>query len=179
MLNFKDKIWVTTNEQLQKYLHKCKGCWNVTLQGKLIIPYDEIQSFQFRTKKYTMVLNTKSKHSLDKELAHWICLHLDLITKQAFLFDSLNTIETTHPHVVLYLSKFCDSMNIKFHVFKLKTQQPNHLTCGFHALWMVHKTHKLNFSGILQLRTVFLPYSMYKREKFIIKTVLHDFSIDI
>ena len=179
MSHFSSKKWVTTNDHLVKLLKRCDKCWKLTLYGKLIIHYDEIDLLKIPQKKYTFILNTKSKYSTDDKLAHWVCFHLNCTTKKALIYDSLNSIELAHPHVATYLLTFCKSINFELHSLKLKTQQPHNFTCGYHVLWMLHKTHKLNFSALLSIKTVFLPYSIKQRETFVMKSVLNDFAITI
>ena len=174
---FDDKIWVTTGEQLRTHLKKCHHCWSITKQGQTVMLYDQLESFVFENRTYAFILNTKSIHVSNNDLAHWFCVVIDMKHKIALLHDSLNKLKENHPTVFEYLTRVCESLNLNLQVNGIKTQIEKHLTCGFHALWFVHKSHIHNVYGLLQLKQMMLPYSTEHREKFIIMNTLNIFDI--
>jgi len=165
---FDNKQWVTDSKQLTTYLQNCNHCWLATNNGETVLRYDQLESFVLEHKKYAFILNTKSKHTSNDDLAHWFTLVIDMKHKQALLHDSLNKLRQSHQIVFAYLTRFCNSLNLKLNETNIQTQVEKNLTCGFHALWFVHHSHKFNIHALLQLKRMLLPYSIKHRERFIV-----------
>ena len=177
MLALNQKEWITTDRQLRRYLKRCHQCFIATSHGKYVMPYNLLSMSHLKRKQYSFILNTINSTSQLQEVGHWFNFHINNITKQAILHDSLDEIEKSHREVFEHISQYCKKMNLNLHIYKLRTQSPNNLTCGIQSLWFNHKCHMLNIHGLLKLKQAFKNHSVYSREKFIVTDAVEMFHI--
>ena len=177
MKDFTDKRWITTDTDLRTLLKQCKKCFNSTLKGNLVTPYNEIETLQLSRTKFTLIMNTNNSEEEHPSVGHWIVCHVNPITKKAILHDSLNEIERCHPKVFSQIKLFCKNRHLKLYIFGIRTQGKDNKNCGLHSLWFTHKCHQLNLSALFRLGTVFKPYSVCEREHFVMHETLSTFRV--
>ena len=173
MQTYTNKRWVTSDLQLRKLLRQCRKCSWYTMNGNLILPYDDIVTAHVPQKKFTMILNTNK--SPDASIGHWLTCHVDVKTGIATLHDSLNEIEKFHPNVLQKIKLFCKIRNLTLNILRLKTQESKNVNCGIHSIWFTHKSHDLNSNALLKLKSLFQTYPVSVREQFVMNNVLSVF----
>ena len=175
LANLASDKWVTTDDELRNVLKKCNYCSKITNNGENIVSYKELNTIKInKSKKCCIVINT-AKNNTNGKLGHWITLYY--YCGQALVYDPLNTLHKLHPLVCFEIKSYCNKNNIKLKYLSIRTQTPNSLACGFHNVWFIHNSHKINTKGIMKLEKMLTNFSIKNREKFIISDVLKSFHV--
>ena len=175
MKDFTDKKWITTDKDIKNLLEQCKQCFASTMNGSLVLQYNELETLNVSRLKYTLILNTNSSDNATGSIGHWLVCHVNVLSKLSIIHDSLNEIERCHPDVLSQIRLFCKRNNLKLVILGLVTQKKQNLNCGLHSLWFTHKCHKYNSNALLKLKKMFGPYSVNERERYIMNEILSIF----
>ena len=181
---FRNDHWITTNEEIKNILKNCSQCWNSTLNGRLILPYNEIGSFPLQQKTQTFIINAHNEHNEEHPkkdgnnvIGHWILLSFDKTAQTAILFDPLNSLKKLHPHVSHFLETYCKNLKFQLKFLNVKTQANQSKACGFHVIWMTHKCHNLNVHGVIELSHISNTHSILNNESNIVRDVFKTFHL--
>ena len=175
MKDFTNKKWITTDKDIKSLLKQCKQCFASTINGSLVVPYNELGTFKISKTKYTLILNTNDSNDVTGSIGHWLVCHVNSLSGIALVHDSLNEVKRCHPNVLLQIQLFCSKNNLRLMILNFVTQEKKNLNCGLHSLWFTHKCHKYNSNALLKLKKMFAPYSVNEREHFIMNETFYVF----
>ena len=168
--------FVTTKDDIISSLSKYPKCLDSTIDGKLIISYEELPNILLNTfnKKavYNLIINSKIKQG---KIGHWTSL-IVFNSKILFLLDGLNEIKS-QIQVITNIKTFAKNNNLKIYDFNVRYQKPSSKKCGFLACFFVYKSITCSLPKFLKLRKMLLNNSVSTNENYIFNFVKKKFGL--
>ena len=170
--------YITTKSDLTAILSKHPHCLDSTLDGKLIISYDELPNILInklsKRKVYNIIANTE-KSGIG--IGHWFNLVIFNNTT-LFLIDGLNKIKS-QPEITSYIGHFSARNNLKLKDFSVRYQSQQSKKCGYLAVFFVYKSVSHSITQFLRLRRMLQQNSIVTNENYIFTFVKNHFKLDI
>lgn len=168
--------WITTDEELRAALGKCSKCNSMTGGGTYIIPWNMLDDTKFDVQhNFCVIINTLDGGGSETAVGHWICLSVNVFSRQAVLFDPLDSLYRTHPAILSKVTSFCNKRNVKFNYLFMKTQQYDSMACGIHILWFIHRIHEISIEGMLKIKKMFKDCLLKNVERYVMLEVSRRF----
>ena len=174
--------WITSGDFIAKTLKKCKKCFKITDQARMIIPHNKLLSLSLPNiknfNKFAIIVNSETN---DSSLGHWFTLVIfrETLLNNHFLVlcDGLNKIFSNHPNIMQNIFSFCKKNQLKFLNLDLRYQLPRSLCCGHLALFIVARATNLSFRGFLIMKKTLQRHSIATNEKYMLNFTTSHFKL--
>ena len=172
-----EKRYLTTGNDIQNALSRCKQCYSMTNQGKYVLFHTQLPHITIakKKKKLGFIINTEENSNF---LGHWFTI-LVYSGKVAVLADSLCMVEKEKPQVMANIQLFCKQNHLSFMSISHQIQQKHSLSCGFLALHWIASASKLTLHALMSLKQVLVKHSVRTNEKIALKFAQKHFKLHI
>ena len=130
MMDYSDKKFITTGDDLQNFIKKCKLCSKTMIN---ILYHESLTTLKvkhLRRKKLAIIINSEQFIQ-----GHWIILLIPSNPRNyAIYFDSQNQLKYSNPNIYKNIVFFCKNNNLKLLDKSVCIQKLEHNTCGYHCL---------------------------------------------
>ena len=169
--------YITSGDFIAKTLKKCKKCFQITDQARMIVPYDKLLNLSLiRVKSYSRYVIIMNSEKDNSSLGHWFNLAV-FDHKFLVLCDGLGKIFSKHHDIMQNIYSFCKKHHYRFINLGLRYQLYDSLCCGYLALFIIAKTTKLSFKGFLAMKKTLMQQSISSNEKYMLKCVKLHFKL--
>ena len=177
IMDFTDQMMITSDSDLIELLKECPKCFKTSLNGKLIMFHEDIQSLNvkhLRHQKLCIIINSEKG---DEKLGHWVALLISKLPSNLVTYmDSLNMLKNTKPAVHSNIIDFCKLNNLNVIDRSFKWQRLNQNSCGYYSLYILAKFVHLSHNAFEHFLDALKRNPNSRNEYHIFKFVVKHFS---
>ena len=174
-----EKHFITTKEDLIKILAKNPNCFNSTVNGKLILSYEQLPNIYLKKFKkktvYNLIVNSAAAEEYIK-IGHWFNL-IVFKNNTVFFLDGLNQVKS-QPFITTNIKKFAKNNNLAIYDFNVRYQNQSSKKCGYLACFFVYKSLSNSIPSFLKLKKMLKQNSIKTNEQYIFKSVKRYFKLN-
>ena len=174
---FNEEKFITSDKDLQKLFTSCKNCSKITIAGTTILSYNELPTLKLPSKdlhpKICIIINTNTSTT---DVGHWFLLALNQPIRQAFIYDSLDSLNEKNPLALQAAKNFCKRNNFMYTIIHCQTQKKTSLNCGYVIAYFVHMYHNNSLNHFKKLCLMFNQIKIVKSERYIMNKVTQFFN---
>ena len=174
----KEKINITTGQDIANLISTCSKCTNITNGGNYITSYIHLKELVVpKQSKVAIVVN--SEEDFSENVGHWIVLVVFLggvSGRHLILCDGLNETETKAPKVMQAIRHFCQLNSLTYTNLDLRCQLQTSQTCGFISLFFLAKASIMSLDSFILLRNTMKRNSVHTNEEVAINFVKSHYS---
>ena len=168
---FSDARFVTSTEDLRKILSKCPSCYNLTLNGSLILSVDSLEGLKLPTSKQSRFFLYVNILTAEKTVGHWIGFCCDTEKSVCFVIDPANRFHE-HQDTLTRVKQFCQLNKLQMFNYAVKFQLEASFICGQLCCFFCAKFHSLSsFRELLELRDVIKSYTIEFNERHMVSYI--------
>ena len=168
---FSDPRFVTSTEDLCKILSKCRSCYNLTLDGSLILSIQSLENLKLPASKQSRFFLFVNILTGEKKIGHWIGLCCDTEKSVCFVIDPANRFHE-HQDTLTRVKQFCQLNKLQMFNYAVKFQLEASFICGQLCCFFCAKFHSLSsFRELLELRDVIKSYTIEFNERHMVSYI--------
>jgi hypothetical protein len=170
-LDFENKSFITTNNDIKNLLGSCMSCLATTNNGENVLTKDFLlknTKYKIHRNKTCFVINTLNSWDT-QETGHWVTLCIDWRTNSAVIANSLRIIPKD---TIKTINDWCAIHNLNITLLNFGSQAINSLNCGFHSKYFVHTFHLHGLNALFVIKKIFSKFAPSTIERFLKRKLL-------
>ena len=154
---YSDPKYITTSVDLKNIISRCQKCFNITLNGSLIVPLNSLPTLTLpktNQKKYFVIV-----HISNHRIGHWVAIAIYRNNSKAILIDPANEINNSQASLDC-VQAFCELNKLQIVDFATRTQSSHTNVCGQIVTAFLGKMSDFNYNSFLNLKQIMRSYSV-------------------